>query len=499
MLKIHSLESLGLTNIADSIIKATGSLDSSHKPKKNNVAKDKLKHLSYYRRTTDVAWSLMNLDPGEELTFEMFKHALVVLEIVMIDTQAKRAFDAVDVQGDGMMGASEFENFLMLYDIMGHLTDELLVMDIYDTFKMVPSEKMAELGTKTGMDYSAFIEGLDMLDIKIPQGSSKDPKIIEAELKFKKTFMTVAKIKEPQIESTYLLYEQWKQAWLLLADHSKELVKRKLVPMSGTFVENKNRERLGRYTQDQEDAYNINLRTINNIVDNIKRDHRVKSDERKAALSAWKEHLKLEAEKFKAIRGMEKRLLIKKEQEEKSKKRIEEKLLRNKLLTQQAEAKRRQEEEINNKRKQRAVKDMEDVRAKGWDRIDLSVQKFRHLAKEFYDKEDARIQFNYCEIFDLSKNFLEDLPDKNFFEHFLSLKFLKLSQNRLRVLSEDIRYCQNIQFLDIDSNRLLRLPLGICNLISLQRLDISNNQLTGTHQLRKKFYCLFYFFKNNFI
>ena len=69
----------------------------------------------------------------------------------------------------------------------------------------------------------------------------------------------------------------------------------------------------------------MNLRTINGIVDGIKSEHRKKHDEKKQEHAAYQDQLSHQADLFKAIRGQEKRLLIKKEQEEKSKKRLEEK------------------------------------------------------------------------------------------------------------------------------------------------------------------------------
>merc|ERR1712146_834155 len=123
----------------------------------------------------------------------------------------------------------------------------------------------------------------------------------DGELEVRKAFMKVAKLKRPeQIEETWLTYEQAKQAWLLLCDHPKELKKRGLVPLEGTFAAGKNRERLARYQADKEEAYKTNLRTINGIVDAIKSEHRKKQDEKKAEKAALRDKLAHEADKFKA-------------------------------------------------------------------------------------------------------------------------------------------------------------------------------------------------------
>lgn len=105
-------------------------------------------------------------------------------DIIMLEPQAKRAFLAVEVQGDGQLGMSEYENFLMLYDIMGHTSTDLLIMDIYDYFKMLPNKEDNELlhQKEEGLDYSALLEGLHMLGVAFNEAEGGDSGV-------KKTFM----------------------------------------------------------------------------------------------------------------------------------------------------------------------------------------------------------------------------------------------------------------------------------------------------------------------
>ena len=42
------------------------------------------------------------------------------VDIFLCEAQAKRIFLAVDMDGSGEVGASEFENFLMAFDVLGH-------------------------------------------------------------------------------------------------------------------------------------------------------------------------------------------------------------------------------------------------------------------------------------------------------------------------------------------------------------------------------------------
>jgi hypothetical protein len=81
----------------------------------------------------------------------------------------------------------------------------------------------------------------------------------------------------------------------------------------------------------------------------------------------------LQANKFIAIRGQEKRLLVKKEQEERSKKRLEDKVLRNKLLLRQQENLLAKRMEIAESNKVKEKLRMAEIKALGLDKIDRSV------------------------------------------------------------------------------------------------------------------------------
>ena len=125
--KINSISGLGLNVLADVMTKATGGLDPSAKTKKKTSTREKLQNLNVYRRNANAAWASMDLEQDEELNFNEFKTLLEEQDIHMLAPQAKRAFLAVEVQGDGQLGLSEYENFLMLYDIM---VSKIYVYDI---------------------------------------------------------------------------------------------------------------------------------------------------------------------------------------------------------------------------------------------------------------------------------------------------------------------------------------------------------------------------------
>jgi len=54
------------------------------------------------------------------LTLRYYYLFLFIL-ILTIILKAKRLYDKVELQGDGNLGMSEFENFLMAYDVLGQV------------------------------------------------------------------------------------------------------------------------------------------------------------------------------------------------------------------------------------------------------------------------------------------------------------------------------------------------------------------------------------------
>jgi hypothetical protein len=180
-------------------------------------------------------------------------------------------------------------------------------------------------GTLT-MSHSGFCEAIQVLGIR----SKEDKEVVEA-------FCTTAKIKEPQMPVTYLTLQQFKKAYLMLADIEFEMTKRHIKYEKGAvniMAASRNRERLLKILNDQEQAYMNNLGVINDMVENVKRDRRLKHDTNKREAEAIRDKYLHDAEKFIAVRGKEKRVQIKQEQEEKSRKRVEAKVLKNQLARQ---------------------------------------------------------------------------------------------------------------------------------------------------------------------
>ena len=106
----------------------------------------------------------------------------------------------------------------------------------------------------------------------------------------------------------------------------------------------------------------------------------------------------------------------------------------------------------------------------GLDRIDLSVRGYRHLPPDAYKTEEAKMKLSYAEVFDISKNMLESLPETDFFYYLSAVRKLKMSQNRITKLPDEFGKCNMIELLEADSNRLHYITPEIGNFNLLLRL-----------------------------
>ena len=276
-----------------------------------------LQNVLFCRTLANNAWAAFNIPQDEEVTFPTFLKMLDMINIFMVDTQAKRIFDAVDLDKSGEMGMLEFENFMMAYDVIGNETD-LIILDIYDTFKVEPSDEFKEFyGNKSGMDYSGFAEACQLLEVtqsslqkalklqrdkKKKLAQSNNPgnsgsasgattpnpaqapppqKVIKKKAKadddddpdkqkeeedeenlLLQAFMYASGAKKQNVGNTFLTLDEFKRGWLKLANVEKELTKRKLKFDKIALSEGRNRERLNRYVTDQEKGYFLSLTKV---------------------------------------------------------------------------------------------------------------------------------------------------------------------------------------------------------------------------------------------
>lgn len=462
--KIHSVGALGIGDLHDTLSKLLKEADPATRgPTK---ATDAIKSSSYYSHKAKNAWNADHVDPADEVEFSQFMKMLDKVDVFLCEAQAMRIFKAVDVDGSGEMGLSEFENFLMAYDVLGQAGADLAALDIYESLKMVPSEDFGEFSNHEGLDLSGFMEAAEMLGLR--EGVEEEDLL-----------RAFGNGRKKDLDKLFLTHMEFKKAWLKVADLPKEFEKRKLKYDPSPLAQARARERLMRIITDQEDAYLANLQKINDIVENVKKDRREKKDEKKRDKQSAKDAMLHTAAKFQALRNSEKRLMAKIAEEEKTKKRGEERQLRQKLLNQQKDAKQRERDEIAAKASEVEKLRTDEIKAAGLDRLDMSVQGLRYIPEEMYHDSAAQTKLSYLVTFDLSHNILDHLPESNFFYYLGELRKLKLSQNRLKILPEnEFQYLRSLEILELEMNKVEVFPQYCNNLTNLKRLDISNNKLT---------------------
>lgn len=281
--KIRTKAALHFDVVSDMILKISTFLD----PSKERKISDLMKPLSFYRSLTTKVWLSHQIEQDIEVDFKATVKFLQFCDIFLVETQAKRLFDAVDIRKSQKLGMLEFENILMANDVLGPAPSDILFMDIYDSFKAVPNEENKEFGKFDGMDYSAFCEAMNMLGLNSVRLED-----------LQKAFCHAGSVKVHEIEHTYINLLQFKRGWLQVANVEQEMKKRKMKYDSGALSENRNRERLIRSITEIEKAYLDSLVTVNEMIEKVKRERRTKKDDNRREFDAFKDKLQHDAEKF---------------------------------------------------------------------------------------------------------------------------------------------------------------------------------------------------------
>jgi hypothetical protein len=292
-----------------------------------------MRPLGLYRDLASKAWLSFNIEPDGDVGIDILLQMLLFTDTFLVDAQAARLFEACIVRKNGRIGILELENILMAYDVMGQAGVDILPRDLYDSFYIKSNvEDFGEFAKGEGLDFSSFYEVCQMLGMK-KLGIDEDKDDIMGE-----AFMFGSGCKIQDINTTYMTHEQMKRGWLKVCDMEAEMGLRKMKYDGGNMAQGRNRDRLYRVIDDQEQSYLMNLSKINAIVEDVKKSRRQKKDDFKRERASHIAGIQQEATKFIAARGQEKRLQAKQEAEAKLQKRIEEKQMRTKLLQRQEEA-----------------------------------------------------------------------------------------------------------------------------------------------------------------
>lgn len=428
------------------------------------LVKSCLKSISFYRKRSVYAWSAFDIEPDSHIDFLLFTQMVDFVDIFLIESQLFRYFKAMNIEGS--MDLSGFENFLMAYDVLGFASEDIFLLDLYDTFKIEQTPDFLEFFTnKEGLDYSGYVECMHALGIV-----SESSEVLKA-------FCLGTGCKEDQISSIFMNLQALKRAWLHLADVSQELLKRNLTVDKGMLSASRNEERLLRHISNMEQIYSHNLSSIRSFLEEIKQNIRRDRDDKRIKIKKTKDQIHHQTERFVASRGQEKRLRMKKEQEERAMKRAEEKVLRNQLLLIQEENRRKKEQEMIASIKLNEKLRMDQIRSQGWDRLNMSQKDLREIPLEVYGTESAKAKLSYAVTIDISKNLLRELPSSDFLYWMNSVRHLNVSANKLKILPDEIKNLSNLEIFDAHQNSLQMLPdmQGLSNLL---RLDIASNALT---------------------
>lgn len=544
-----SASALHLQEISDALSRLLSIVStdpSSSTSSKTRKASENIRSLKHYRSITSKVWAAFGKEESEDVNFDQFLEMIDSpdVNIFIVETQAKRLFDSVDLRHDGRLTMFEFENFLMSFDVMGYPASDINILDIFDSLKTLPlsvdiekldisdnsgnslqnegntvkssksgsvevksgnledslpktlkidssanpsqsQQKVVRFGDKfdeklvkknnvkttavavAGLDYSGFCEALLVLNIK--HASPEDTQ---------RAFCHGGGINATQFEGKLLNSKEFKKAWLQLVDTEVELRQRSMKGgSSGLMGLVRARDRINRMVQDQEDAYFSLLGRVAGLVEGVKKDRREKKDARRREFEEFKGKVELEAKKFYAVRAQDKRVRAKLDQEEKAKRLAEERILRSKLVLRQEENRMAKASDIGEKVMAADRRQRVEIIAMGWDRLDLSVKDLREIPHDIYGNEDAQRKLSYLSWADFSRNRLETLPVNNFLFWMNDTKVLKLSQNRLQAMPEELGHMINLELLEMNINRLKYLPSSLGNLTRLERLDIASNGL----------------------
>ena len=135
-----------------------------------------------------------------------------------------------------------------------------------------------------GLDYTAFCEAVQMLGLKDIDPDAQEQLLTEA-------FCFGGGFKAKDAERQLLNLQQFRAAWLRIADLEQEMRRRMLKFDSGVFAEGRNRERLSRALLEVESAYLATVARIGDVVERVKQDRRRRKDEKRRAQEVHREKL----------------------------------------------------------------------------------------------------------------------------------------------------------------------------------------------------------------
>ena len=280
-------------------------------------------------------------------------------------------------------------------------------------------------------------------------------------------------------------YTTFRSAWVKLVDVNTELTKRQRKPYSVPralqmfqfLADILNRAALLTLSAAEEAEEKQSFQRARQHIDRLRVEARTRRDEHRRARQAERERVSLVAAKDIALRNKDRAARLVQEQKLRNKQRAEEKLMKNRLEAEQAAAKRRENAALKAERKKREADRVAMIRMAGADRLDCSRRSYRLLPAELYIGRGAQEGLADLVMLDLGENCLETLPT-GFLMWFASLRYLRLTANRLEYLPKDeLGDMGQLEVLKVNSNNLIDIPDSIGELSMLRELRVSNNNL----------------------
>lgn len=228
--------------------------------------------------------------------------------------------------------------------------------------------------------------------------------------------------------------------------------------------------------REEHEELQVALRAKDEVI-RLEKARRDADQEEKRRLYNQQRHTATSTRTTEALRERQEKISRKKERVIKERQAKEERKLLNQIAS---EAEKRKSHEMQAMQEHMALKMDKIVTQKakwGDDVVDLCGQHLKEFPVALYHGRDALNTLSSLLILDLSKNRLKALPGA-IFSHLFALQALNASENELEDLPIEIGEARDLRTLDLHSNKLQVVPDQLKHLQYLKVLNLAYNKLT---------------------
>ena len=488
--------------------------------------RSKLKSITYYRRMARKAWDELDKVEEQAVTFDDFKRALDLVDVALIEPRAIRLFEACDLDKSGVISMAEFEVALMMHDAAPDAG--VTPKDAFRTFDVDNSGTISRTAFPRVVDALCDDERggggrIDSLIAKknkkrkkkgqAPTGGGKLDQVLRNVMQFfnedyssssdddddDDEFSRSGDHRRRRMEALFdsvdvdgsgaIDYDEFRMAWTALIDVDSELKKRGVAAARApavlrpfAFARNAattiNKRTLLRLCKEEEQREQRAFQATKDRIEELRVEARQRRDVKRRERRAIREKRAHAAARDTALRNKERNAIRMKEQAARGRQRTEEKIMKNRLAAEEAATQRKNRAKLATQSKDKETDRIAAIRAAGLDYLTHAGTEDREMPKDIYAGSKARLRLADVVYADLGDNKFMELPERAFLTWFASLRFLRLTNNRLIKLPEDeLVALGKLEVLKIDSNSLVALPETLSQLQELRELDASNNRL----------------------